>query len=138
MLEGLEAVKSVKLAPEGGGTVRALSRIGYDLQDALADLIDNSVDAGAGRVEITIFRNDESVTSVTIADDGKGMDGNALKVGMQFAGRTDHASSDLGVYGMGLKSASFSQCETLTVISRQGGTVSAARWSVEQIDKDWS
>ncbi len=138
MLEALAAVESVKLAPEGGGTVRALSRIGYDLQDALADLIDNSIDAGAGRVEIIFFRDDEAVTSVTIADDGRGMDRKALKIGMQFAGRTDHAASDLGVYGMGLKSASFSQCETLSVISRQGGAVSAARWSVEQIDKDWS
>ena len=138
MLEELEAVGSVKLAPEGGGTVRALSRIGYDLHAALADLIDNSIDAGAGRVEITFFRNDEAVTSVTIADDGHGMDRKGLQVGMQFAGRMDHTASDLGVYGMGLKSASFSQCETLTVISRKAGETAAARWSVEQIDKDWS
>jgi hypothetical protein len=138
MLEGLQAVESVRLAPEGGGTIRALSRIGYELPDALADLIDNSIDAGAGRIEISIFRNDEEVTSVTIADDGRGMDAGALRLGMQFAGRTDHESSDLGVFGMGLKSASFSQCEILTVISRQGGSTSAARWSVEQIGKDWA
>lgn len=138
MLEGLNAVDSAKLPPQGGGTIKAWSRIGYELPDALADLIDNSIDAGAGRVELTIYRNDEEVTSVTIADDGRGMDATALRVGMQFAGRTDHDPDDLGVFGMGLKSASFSQCETLTVISRQGGATSAARWSVEQIDKDWS
>lgn len=138
MLEDLEAVRSVRLAPEGGGTIRALARIGYDLEHALADLIDNSIDAGAGRVEITLFRDDEAVTSVVIADDGRGMDRHALQIGMQFAGRKDHADSDLGVYGMGLKSASFSQCETLSVITRQGGVTSAARWSVERIDKDWA
>lgn len=137
MLEGLKAVGSAKLAPEGGGTIRALSRIGYDLSDALADLIDNSIDAGAGRAEITIFRSDDEVTSVTIADDGRGMGDAELRVGMQFAGRTDHDPHDLGAFGMGLKSASFSQCETLTVISRKGGATSAARWSVEQIGKDW-
>jgi hypothetical protein len=137
MLEGLKAVDSVRLAPEGGGTIRALSRIGYELQDAIADLIDNSIDAGAGRIEITLFRNDDEVTAVTIADDGRGMSGGELRLGMQFAGRTDHEPQDLGVFGMGLKSASFSQCETLTVISRQGGVTSAARWSVEQIGKDW-
>lgn len=138
MLEDLKAVESVRLAPEGGGTIRALSRIGYELPEALADLIDNSIDAGACRIEITIFRNDEAVTSVTIADDGRGMDAGTLRLGMQFAGRTDHDSSDLGVFGMGLKSASFSQCEILTVISRQGGSTCAARWSVEQIGKDWA
>ncbi len=138
MLEDLEAVRSVRLAPEGGGTVRALARIGYDLEHALADLIDNSIDAGAGRVEITLFRNDEALTSVAIADDGRGMTRETLQIGMQFAGRKDHSDSDLGVYGMGLKSASFSQCETLSVITRQGEVTSSARWSVEQIDKDWA
>ena len=137
MLEGLKAVDSIRLAPEGGGTIRALSRIGYDLPDALADLIDNSIDAGAGRIEITLFRSDDEVTAVTVADDGRGMSAEALRLGMQFAGRTDHEPSDLGAFGLGLKSASFSQCETLTVISRQGGTTSAARWSAEQIGKDW-
>lgn len=138
MISGLKAVDSIRLAPEAGGTIRALSRIGYDLPDALADLIDNSIDAGAGRVEITIFRNDDEVTAVTIADDGRGMSAAQLTRGMQFAGRTDHQPSDLGAFGMGLKSASFSQCSTLTVITRQSATVSAARWSVEQIGEDWN
>jgi hypothetical protein len=86
MVAELKAVDSIRLAPEGGGTIRALSRIGYELPDALADLIDNSIDAGAGRVEITIFRNDDEVTSVTIADDGRGMSAEQLMRGMQFAG----------------------------------------------------
>jgi hypothetical protein len=138
MLEGLKAVERKRLPPQGGGTVKAWSRIGYELQDALADLIDNSIDAGAGRVEIALYRNDHEVTSLTIADDGRGMNAAQLSVGMQFAGRTDHDPDDLGVFGMGLKAASFSQCETLSVITRQGDVVSAARWSVEQIDNDWA
>ncbi|TYC79873.1 ATP-binding protein [Stappia sp. BW2] len=137
MLEGLKAVDSTNLPPEGDGTIRALSRIGYDLSDALADLIDNSIDAGASRAEITIYRSDDEVTSVTIADDGRGMSDAELRIGMQFAARTDHNPNDLGAFGLGLKSASFSQCETLTVISRKAGTTAAARWSVEQIGKDW-
>lgn len=138
MLGKLKVVENIRLAPEGGGTIRALSRIGYDLPDALADLIDNSIDAGAGRVEITIYRTDDEVTAVTIADDGRGMSAAELTLGMQFAGRTEHDPSDLGAFGMGLKSASFSQCATLTVVTRQGGVTSAARWSVEQIGKDWN
>lgn len=138
MLEGLKAVESRHLPPQGGATVKAWSRIGYELQDAIADLIDNSIDAGAGRVEISLFRNDHEVTSLTIADDGRGMNADQLGVGMQFGGRADHDPGDLGVYGMGLKSASFSQCETMTVITRQGGVTSAARWAAEQIDNDWA
>lgn len=138
MLEGLKAVESRHLPPHGGATVKAWSRIGYELQDAVADLIDNSIDAGAGRVEITLFRNDQEVTSLTIADDGRGMSPEQLMVGMEFAGRTDHDPGALGVFGMGMKSASFSQCETMTVITRQGGVTSAARWSAEQIDNDWA
>lgn len=138
MLVDLAAVDRVKLAPEGGGTIRALSRIGYDLPEALADLIDNSIDANARRVEITFLRNDTQITSVLIADDGGGMNADGLKLGMQFAGRIDHEADDLGTFGLGLKSASFSQCETLTVVSRRGGETVAARWSVEEIDKGWT
>ena len=107
MLVDLAAVDRVKLAPEGGGTIRALSRIGYDLPEALADLIDNSIDANARRVEIPFLRNDTQITSVLIADDGGGMDADGLKLGMQFAGRIDHEADDLGTFGLGLKSASF-------------------------------
>jgi len=137
MLEPLAAVDHMLLRPEGKGTIRALSRIGYELPAAIADIIDNSIDAHATRVEVTFLRNDIEITAVTIADDGRGMDMAALKTGMQFAGRTEHDSGDLGTYGMGLKSASFSQSKTLTVISRQNGNVVASRWSVEAIDNDW-
>ncbi|MBZ9654016.1 ATP-binding protein [Phyllobacterium lublinensis] len=127
----------MRLPPEGAGTVRAFSRIGYDLPAALADLIDNSIDAGASRVEITFFRDDHDINAVTIADDGRGMDADELRVGMQFAGKTTHRQSDLGTYGMGLKSASFSQCSTLTVVSRRNQSTIASRWSAEEIDVDW-
>ncbi|RWK48109.1 ATP-binding protein [Mesorhizobium sp.] len=137
MLEPLVTVDHIRLPPEGGGTIRALSRIGYELPAALADLIDNCIDAEAKRVEITFLRNDREITAVTIADDGHGMDMAALRLGMQFAGNTAHNSSDLGTYGMGLKSASLSQSKTMTVISRQNGTVVAGRWSFEAIGSDW-
>lgn len=137
MLQPLATVDHMLLPPEGAGTVRALSRIGYELPAAIADLIDNSIDAHAKRVEVTFFRNDEAITAVSIADDGDGMDMAALKIGMQFAGRTNHNLGDLGTYGMGLKSASFSQAKTMTVISRRDGTVVAGRWSVEAIGNDW-
>ena len=137
MLEPLATVDHMLLRPEGKGTIRALSRIGYELPAAIADIIDNSIDAQATRVEITFLRNDHKITAVTIADDGRGMNMATLRTGMQFAGRTEHEAGDLGTYGLGLKSASFSQSKTMTVISRQNGNVVASRWSDEAIDNDW-
>ena len=137
MLDGLNVVYHMLLPPEGTGTVRALSRIGYELPAAIADLVDNSIDASASRVEITFLRDDDEIIAVTVADDGKGMDSEGLRVAMQFAGKTSHRLSDLGTYGMGLKSASFSQCNTLTVVSRRNESTVASRWSAEEIDTDW-
>ena len=137
MFEALAIVSDFELPPAGAGTARAMSRIGYELEEALADLIDNSIDAKASRVEITFFRTDQKITTVTIADNGCGMSEGGLRAGMRFAGRADHDESDLGTFGMGMKSASLSQCGALTVISRQNGTTVACRWSVESIGKDW-
>jgi hypothetical protein len=137
MFEALTSISAFELPPGGTGTARALSRIGYELQDALADIIDNSIDADASRVEITFFRTDSKVIAVTIADNGRGMNEVELRQGMRFAGRADYDDGDLGTFGMGMKSASLSQCGSLTVISRQGGETVACRWSVESIGKDW-
>ncbi len=134
----LSKIASRSLPPEGRGAVRALSRIGYELPEALADIIDNSIDAGARHVEVAFYRDNSVLTAVTIADDGCGMDYDALCRGMQFAGRLDHAPQELGAYGTGLKSASFSQCRTLSVISRRNGQTVGGRWSVESIDNDWN
>ncbi|MEA1015144.1 ATP-binding protein [Sphingosinicella sp. LY1275] len=134
----IAAVDRMKLPPQGDQTLRAIGRIGYELGEALADLIDNSIDAKANRVEVTFHRNDRGITRITIADDGRGMNFDQLRAGMCFAGRVEHDPEDLGTYGMGLKSASFSQCGTLTVISRQSGETVAARWSVESIGSDWT
>jgi hypothetical protein len=127
----------MRLPPQGEGTVRALSRIGYDLREALADLIDNSIDAGANRVEVTFYRNDHEITAVGIADDGIGMDAETLMTGMQFAGQTSHAPRRLGTYGMGMKTASFSQCRRMSVITRRDGCTSASRWNRATIGKEW-
>lgn len=137
MLQPLATVDHMSLPPEGRGTIRALSRIGYELPAAIADLIDNSIDACATRVEVTFYRNDDAITAVTIADNGTGMDMASLKTGMQFAGRTDHKPTGLGTYGTGLKSASFSQAKTLSVLSRQNGNIVGGRWSAEAIGRDW-
>jgi hypothetical protein len=106
--------------------------VGYDFPSAVADLVDNSLAACASRVEIEIeFAGSES--RVLIADDGCGMTANGLNEALRFGSRRTYTAGDLGRYGLGLKTASLSQCRTVTVSSRRPGYVRA---SVRQLDLD--
>ena len=137
MFEELPSTGTFVIPPVSSGNVKALSSIGYELEHAFADIIDNSIDAKASRVEITFFRDDEKLHAVMIADDGRGMNEEAVKNAMQFYGTTNHQETDLGTFGAGLKTASLSQCKSLTVISMKTGRVAACRWTAELIDKGW-
>lgn len=137
MLKALVSVGELALPPDGQGASRAFSRIGYELEHALADLIDNSIDAGARGVEVTLFRDDRAIVAVSIADDGCGMTAERLHEGMRFAARTSHDASDLGTFGMGMKTASFSQCRSMAVMARTGAVVSACRWTHASM-KSWA
>jgi hypothetical protein len=78
-----------------------------------------------------------SVYSVGVIDNGRGMDAGRMDVAMAFGAQGGNGDLRLGKYGMGLKSASFSQCEVLTVVSRQRGQVVGRRWTAENVRKDW-
>ena len=135
----LRSTETIELLPHSGGTVRAMSRIGYDFGAAAADVIDNSIDANASLVEIRIFRSDREITTVSISDNGDGMNRSELLRGMQFGGKIEHEVGDLGAFGMGLKTASFSQCKTLTVISKKSPSdFIACRWRYENIGNGWA
>jgi hypothetical protein len=123
--------------PDPEGVRQAFSRIGYSLEEALADLIDNSIDAGAGSVLIRIFRSGDAVERVVIADDGRGIPADRVDECMQFGARIQHGPTDRGKYGIGLKSASFSQARSLAVISRSGADVVGRRWTVDSIRRGW-
>jgi hypothetical protein len=110
----------------------SLRDVGYDFPSAVADLVDNSLAAGASRVEIEIeFAGAES--RVLIADDGCGMTANGLAEALRFGSRRVYVHGDLGRYGLGLKTASLSQCRTLTIASRRP---SSNRTSIRQLDLD--
>ncbi|MCA0358323.1 MAG: ATP-binding protein [Proteobacteria bacterium] len=108
----------------------------YDLPGAVADLIDNSIKAAARKVSITCLFNGGAPT-LSIVDDGYGMSAAELVAAMRPASTNpsaERAPDDLGRFGWGMKSASFSQCRRLTVISRQKGGLSAATWDLDDID----
>lgn len=127
--------------PDAAAMVEALRGVGYSLPTALADLIDNSIAARARNVWLD-FHWDGRTSWIRIADDGEGMDDeelfNAMRLGAINPLDT-RVEGDLGRFGMGLKTASFSQCRRVTVISNKGPGNAVRRWDLDHIAKnrDW-
>lgn len=133
----IPAVDEVSIAPDPGGVAHAFARIGYKIEESLADLVDNSIDADSRTVLIRFYRSNNSLERVVIVDDGHGLTADRLDVAMQFGGKSDHSPDDLGKFGMGLKSASLSQCRSLSLLTRAGESVSGRRWTADSIERDW-
>lgn len=121
--------------PRASALIESLRDIGYTLSTALADIIDNSITAGASTVQIFADTLADD-PSVAIVDNGSGMHQEdlieALRPGSRSP-REERTSSDLGRFGLGLKSASFSQCRRLTVLSRREGVMAGARWDLDEV-----
>lgn len=112
------ARRPVDVTPSARRLTGSLRDIGYDFVAALADVIDNSVAANASKIDVEIVF-DGSSSYVLIADDGEGMTESALNEALRFGTRRDYDLGDLGRYGLGLKTASISQCRRVTVVTRR-------------------
>lgn len=99
----------------------------HTLGTAIADLVDNSIDAHAERVHIRFLSTDGAVHGLRVIDDGDGMNAGQIDSAMTFAGRREYAQEDLGHFGLGLKAASLSQADVLDVYSRSSGSAAAGR-----------
>lgn len=122
--------------PSARRLIRSLRSLGYDFAAAVADLIDNSITAGATEVVINVeFDGDHS--RVRIADNGAGMTREQLQEAMRYGSERDYDENELGKFGLGLKTASLSQCQKLSVASRQSLNrgVHSFCWDLEHIDK---
>lgn len=122
--------------PEAASMIETFRAIGYNLETAVADIIDNSISAGAENVYINRIW-DGSNTVITIKDDGCGMSSDeiveAMRPGSQNPLET-RSTNDLGRFGLGMKTASFSQCRKLTVISKKAGYHSAYwTWDLDYV-----
>ncbi len=122
--------------------IKSISEQGYSLETALADLIDNSISADATKVEILINTDDEPFT-LYLADNGMGMDEETLKSSMRFPSNSPDGKRDildLGRFGLGMKTASFSQTRKFTVLSRKEGSDKYAgrTWDLELLkNNEW-
>ena len=130
-----------RLPPSAACLSASLRDLGYSLETAIADLIDNSISANADRIEI-FCDVAGSNPAVVIRANGKGMTAAELLTAMRHGTnnpRQERVPRDLGRFGLGLKTASFSQCRSLTVLSAKDGVRSAAEWDLDLVDKsdDW-
>ena len=119
--------------PKAGPMVEALRGLGYSTATALADVIDNSIAARADMVDV-LFSWRGAASSVVVLDNGEGMDEHQLDMAMRLGERSPlqaRAANDLGRFGLGLKTASFSQCRRLTVASRRDGHMHCLRWDLD-------
>ena len=124
----------VTVLPSAGRLMRSLRDIGYELPSAIADLVDNSIDANARRIDITLHP-DGPTSWVRVVDDGLGMSAARLDEAMRYGSATNYSTRSLGHFGLGLKTASLSQCRRLTVGTRSGAAARVAirRWDLDVV-----
>lgn len=128
---GTARVRVEEVVPAAARTIGSLRDIGYELPQAVADLVDNSVSAGATTVRVDVtFDGTESW--IRIADDGAGMDAATLTESLRYGSTRSYDADDLGKFGFGLKTASTSQCRRVTVASRRAKE--RARIEVRSLD----
>lgn len=129
------------LPPSAACLSASLRDLGYSLETAIADLIDNSISADATDIQIFCDMS-RNPPALIIADNGKGMSEAEVILAMRH-GSTDpkikRAPKDLGRFGLGLKTASFSQCRRLTIASSQNGVRAGAEWDLSHVEDedDW-
>ncbi|MFJ4812252.1 ATP-binding protein [Streptomyces longwoodensis] len=113
--------------PPDAGYGRALTNQGYGFEVAVADLIDNSIDAEADEIVVHFLRDADRILTLLIIDNGKGMDEEGLDAAMTVGRRREYGDAALGMYGTGLKAASLSHASSLTVVSRTKRSRAAGR-----------
>lgn len=131
-----------KAEPNAGKLIESLRSIGYSFEAAVADLVDNSISAQSNRIEVRCDYNSMN-PYLYVLDDGRGMDKKELFHAMKFGSSGPNevrSPDDLGRFGLGMKTASLSQCSILTVVSKKEGEINALRWDVETVlgDGEWN
>lgn len=133
-------MKNITCVPDAS-LMNSMRSVGYELKTALADVIDNSISAGARNISVR-YHDEGQQPFIAVIDDGCGMDYRTAVDAMRL-GSDVHAirsQQDLGRFGLGLKTASLSQARSLLICTRQNGKQTTLRWDLDYIQKtgDWS
>lgn len=126
-----------ELIPSAKRLMKSLRDLGYDFSAAIADVVDNSIEANATLIAIDVdFDGDDSWVRIT--DNGKGMEPPELREAMRYGTTREYDDEDLGKFGLGLKTASLSQCQRLSIASRtnpERANITAYCWDLAHIEK---
>ena len=131
------------LPPNTRRIVEGFRDTGYSFPAAIADIVDNSIEAGARNIGVQIELMADRSVHVAISDDGSGMSVDELRNAMKYGADEKEDPHRLGRFGLGLKTASTSFCKRLVVVTRserdEKGDVLAAAWDLDLIEKenDW-
>ncbi|MFC7686252.1 ATP-binding protein [Ureibacillus sp. GCM10028918] len=128
--------------PSAAPVIQSLRSIGYNAQTAIADIVDNGIDAGAKEVNI-IFSYDNGDGYISIQDNGIGMTNEELQIAMTIGSkdpREERKQKELGRFGMGLKTASFSLGKRLSVLTKKDGIISERCWDLDYVSSsnEWN
>lgn len=135
---GVETMKNtVTLLPSASNFIESMRSIGYSFETALCDVIDNSISAKATKIDIKLIINNNNPI-IQIIDNGYGMSETELLEAMRLGSKNPLETrniDDLGRFGLGLKSASFSQCRLLTVLSKKNNEINGYQWDLNFVAK---
>ena len=127
-------MREIEHPPHAASLLESMRSIGYTLESALADILDNSLSANAKNIDIEFRPYDEPY--IAIIDDGHGMSPADLEQAMRHGSTNPldtRAAGDMGRYGLGLKTSSLSQCRRMTVISKQGSVIKGLCWDLDVV-----
>jgi hypothetical protein len=134
-----EFIKAEIAKPNAKSTINSYRSFGYNLSTAIADIIDNSISASANEIHIE-YKWEGQDSFISISDNGFGMNKDELVLAMTPGSKDPEEQrneKDLGRFGMGLKTASFSQCKRLTCISKKINYTTIKRcWDIDYINKE--
>lgn len=125
-----------EIIPDPESLLESIRSVGYSLKEAISDLIDNSISANASRIDVIL--NLENSGEFHLLDNGDGMDHQKLVSSFRLGStnpKTMREENDLGRFGMGMKTASLSQCRSLTVTSKQNNQVVSRTLDLDEVSK---
>lgn len=129
--------KRTDITPSARRLITSMRDLGYEFTDAVAELVDNSIQAGSSVIQVNLHF-DGTDSYLTVMDNGHGMTHSQLVESMRFGSIREYLDDDLGKFGLGLKTSSLSQCDILTVSTRCSSnteTIHSYCWSIEHITK---
>lgn len=132
----MKQVETLEVIPDPVALIESMRAVGYSVEAAIADIVDNSLSAHADEIDIKYDASDEPF--VAILDNGWGMAPDVLTNAMRHGSHNPESvrrPDDLGRFGLGLKTASLSQCRKLTVVSKKDHVISSRRWDLDVVQQ---